>query len=94
LSVADFASGGPAFPPSDPPSCCTSCGAPYPRNSWTRRAGRFTWHLARTPVARVWTEFKNLSFLHLIVLILLFLLLIGALTWHDLVDILKPAVQK
>ena len=43
--------------------------------------------------ARAWTEFKSLSRLHLIVIIVALLLLIGVLKWRDIIDLLKHALK-
>jgi len=77
-------SGAPVNPPQRPENC-TNCGKPFPWNSKLRRL--LTGF--RVIPAKIWTEFKSLSALHIILLLVIVLVVIGAITWHDLVEILK-----
>jgi hypothetical protein len=76
--------------PPQRPANCTNCGKPFPWNSKPRRF--FAW--AQAIPGKIWTEFKSLSALHIILLLVILLVIIGAITWRDLVDILKGVSNK
>ena len=88
-SIVYTTSGVPIYRPVDPPRNCPNCGAAYPWNSRISRAIRWL----RATSAKGWAEFKSLSPLHLILIILFLLFLIGVLTWNDLVEIIKTFVN-
>jgi len=89
FSPSFFGTGNPVNPPQRPENC-TNCGKSFPWNSKWRRLTA----ASRGIPSRVWKEFKSLSALHLILILILVLFIIGALTWHDLVEILKGVSKK
>jgi hypothetical protein len=89
VSPAFFGSGAAVYPP-DRPENCTNCGKPFP---WNSKRQRFLASVRAIP-AKVWTEFKSLSALHITLLLVILFLIIGTITWHDLVEILKSLGKK
>jgi len=89
VSPSFVGTGEPVNPPQRPENC-TNCGKPFPWNSKSRRV----LSSLRLVPAKVWAEFKSLSALHVVLLLVILLVIIGAITWHDLVEILKGVPKK
>ncbi len=85
-----FVGTGEPVSPVDRPENCTNCGKPFP---WNSKSHRLLTTLRVIPV-KIWTEFKSLSALHIILLLVVLLVVIGAITWRDLVEILKGVSKK
>jgi hypothetical protein len=89
VSSSFVGTGEPVNPPQRPENC-TNCGKPFPWNSKPRRF--ITW-IQAIP-GKIWTEFKSLSALHIILLLVLVLVIAGAIKWRDLLEILKAIASK
>jgi hypothetical protein len=89
VSPSFVGTGEPVNPPQRPENC-TNCGKPFP---WNSKQHKLLTTLRVIP-AKIWTEFKSLSVLHIILLLVLLLVVIGAITWRDLVEILKSVPKK
>ena len=83
-----FGTHDPSDPPT-PPLNCEKCGRAYPWNSLPRRMTRNVSQGLRL----IWREFKGLSKLHLTIILLIILLLIGVLTWQDIVTLLNRLID-
>lgn len=89
LSPGFMGSNEPVYSPDRPENCAQS-GRAFP---WNSKLRRFVAALARFP-ARIWSEFKGLSALHITFILVLLLVIFGAIKWDDVLDFLKAIASK
>jgi hypothetical protein len=90
FASAAYVGSGDLVNPPQRPANCTNCGKAFP---WSSRLQRIRAGFQTIP-GKIWAEFKSLSALHVILLLVVILIIVGAITWHDVVEILKGAANK